>query len=162
MSPLYRVWLNKGLILMPLELLHLLQYKNIHVLNRYSIDFPDNKMIPEEAFEELVKFFWLSLKHQEEKLCFPKDNELDFIFGMHSEMKEIDDMWHTFLLFTKDYISFCQQYLGGFFHHSPNTEKEEEQMTPDDFELDFSRFLSYVYDNLGEKTLVKWFGVLIE
>ena len=146
---------------MSLELPLLLRYKNPHVLYRYNKDFPDNKMAPEEAFEELVKFFWLSLKHQEEKLSFPENNEFDFICVIHSEMKEIDDMWHTFLLFTKDYISFCQQYLGKFFHHSPNTDSEE-QITQHDFELDFSRFLSYVYDNLGEETLVKWFGVLIE
>ena len=65
---------------MSLELPLLLQYKNPHVLYRYNKDFPDNKMAPEEAFEELVKFFWLSLKHQEEKyatyhrfLSFPNE-----------------------------------------------------------------------------------------
>jgi len=32
---------------------------------------------------------------------------------------QVDDMWHTFLLFTRDYQSFCNDYLGRFVHHQP-------------------------------------------
>jgi len=138
----------------------LYEYKNIHVLERYAKDYPDNVLTPEKAFKELMNFFWLSLKHEADKLNYPQNNELDFICGIHSEMKEVDDMWHTFLLFTKDYISFCKTYLGRYFHHSPNTGKE--QLTENEFRLDFTRFLSYVYDNLGEESLKTWFGELIE
>jgi hypothetical protein len=145
---------------MPQDLSHLLQYQHIPVLERYSKDFPNNRMAAESAFEELLKFIWLSLKHQEDKLQRPGDEDLDCIFGIHLEMKEIDDMWHTFLLFTKEYHSFCQQYLGQFFHHTPTTQAESEQRLQNDFEVDFSRFLSYVYDNLGEHTVVKWFESL--
>ena len=132
------------------------------MLYRYSKNYPNNKFAPEEAFKELMKFFWLSLKHQDDKSSFPGNRELDFICGIHSEMKEIDDMWHTFLLFTKDYISFCKEYLGRFFHHSPTSEIEKAQITKIDFEVDFNRYVSYVYDNLGEENLLKWFGILIE
>lgn len=31
----------------------------------------------------------------------------------------IDQMWHTFLLFTKDYRAFCEEYLGKFINHEP-------------------------------------------
>jgi len=31
----------------------------------------------------------------------------------------IDAMWHTFLLFTKDYRQFCDAYLGRFIEHEP-------------------------------------------
>jgi len=139
----------------------ILSYQNIEVLNRYSKDYPNNKLAPQEAFEELMKFFWLFQKHQEDKLKFPDKKELDFICGIHTEMKEIDDMWHTFLLFTKDYISFCKQYLGRFFHHSPTTDKEKAERSTNDFEIDFVRFLSYAYDNLGEEIVRKWFGELL-
>lgn len=73
-------------------------------------------------------------------------------------MSDIDNMWHIFLLFTLDYQNFCKDYLRGiFFHHIPATSKIE--MSKDEYELDLSRFLSYVYDNLGEETLTKWFDV---
>ena len=31
----------------------------------------------------------------------------------------IDSVWHTFLLFTRDYADFCRDYLGRFIHHEP-------------------------------------------
>ncbi len=142
------------------DLPNLLQYKNINVLKRYSVDYPDNLLPAEQAFAELMKFFWLSLKHAQDKRSFPLNSELDFICGIHTEMKEIDDMWHTFLLFTRDYQDFCQQYFGKFFHHLPTP--EDERLTAQEFELDFTRYLSYVYDHLGEQNVIQWFGALME
>jgi hypothetical protein len=34
--------------------------------------------------------------------------------------REVDAMWHTFILFTKDYLVFCRNYLGTFVHHVPH------------------------------------------
>ncbi|HAT1994831.1 TPA: hypothetical protein ACT9MM_001425 [Legionella pneumophila] len=141
---------------------HLLSYRNKNVLERYTMDYPNNCLTSEEAFQELMKFFWLSLKHKAEKLCAPTNTELDFICGIHSEMKEIDDMWHTFLLFTKDYAAFCKNYLDIFFHHSPTTNEQKLEVNKQDFANDFSKFLSFTYDYLGEETVQKWFGVLAE
>jgi len=31
----------------------------------------------------------------------------------------IDQMWHTFLLFTRDYRMFCEDNLGRFINHEP-------------------------------------------
>lgn len=31
---------------------------------------------------------------------------------------EIDEVWHTWILFTKDYHTFCDK-LGGYIHHKP-------------------------------------------
>lgn len=39
--------------------------------------------------------------------------------GMKVTSEPIDQMWHTFLLFTRDYASFCTTYLGRFLHHEP-------------------------------------------
>lgn len=33
----------------------------------------------------------------------------------------VDDAWHTFLLFTRDYAAFCEA-MGGFVHHVPDTD----------------------------------------
>lgn len=30
-----------------------------------------------------------------------------------------DDLWHEFILYTKQYAEFCQQAFGEFFHHTP-------------------------------------------
>lgn len=31
----------------------------------------------------------------------------------------IDEAWHNFILFTKDYADFCRKYFGKFIHHFP-------------------------------------------
>lgn len=32
----------------------------------------------------------------------------------------VDDVWHEFILHTRDYEAFCKEYLGFFLHHVPN------------------------------------------
>lgn len=39
--------------------------------------------------------------------------------GIKISSAEIDDMWHTFLLFTAPYRDFCHSYLGRFVDHEP-------------------------------------------
>jgi len=31
----------------------------------------------------------------------------------------VDDLWHEFILYTRNYQQFCQQAFGRFFHHTP-------------------------------------------
>lgn len=143
------------MLLLP-ELNHLLQYKNPRIIARYQKDHPNNKLSAEEALTEILKYFWVSQKHKLDCQANPNNEELKFTCAIHAEMHEIDDMWHTFLLFTHDYHDFCMQYFGKFIHHDPNT----ETAPPDEkkFETDFERYLSYIYDNLGEETVCKWFA----
>ena len=89
------------------------------------------------------------------KKIYPEKNELNFICSIYPEMNEIDDMWHTFLLFTKDYMSFCIDYFDEYIHHIPNT--EEESMKEDQFKDNLTRYLSFIYDTLGEETVINWF-----
>ena len=39
--------------------------------------------------------------------------------GMHSE--EVDEVWHSFILFTREYSEFCTRACGQMIHHRPNT-----------------------------------------
>jgi len=34
----------------------------------------------------------------------------------------VDEVWHTFILFTKEYADFCNQVMGKYIHHEPNTD----------------------------------------
>lgn len=45
------------------------------------------------------------------------------IYGAPIGMRgEVDELWHTFLMFTQDYQRFCTEVAGGFIHHAPNDE----------------------------------------
>ena len=137
-----------------LNTIKLLDYRNDNVIARYQQDFPQAKMSANDAFRELMKYIWLCKKHKAERHQRPDDVSLHFYCSMHDEMKEIDNMWHTFLLFTLDYHAFCNDYLDGvFFHHVPLS----EALPRDEYELDLTRYLSYIYDNLGEETVLTWF-----
>ena len=37
--------------------------------------------------------------------------------------KKIDKVWHQFILFTREYHKFSQDFFGSYIHHSPNTSK---------------------------------------
>lgn len=38
---------------------------------------------------------------------------------------EIDEMWHDFLLCSRDYRDFCMEHLGAFIDHEPLTMDKE-------------------------------------
>lgn len=50
-----------------------------------------------------------SIKKEKEILCV----------GMPSKI--VDEAWHEFILFTKDYAEFCKKALGKFLHHTPSS-----------------------------------------
>ena len=35
----------------------------------------------------------------------------------------VDEVWHEFILHTRDYEAFCEKYLGFFLHHIPNDDE---------------------------------------
>lgn len=135
---------------------HVLSYTHPNLLKRYTTTYPNNILPAEIVFKELLKYLWLCERHRQDQISFPDDHELKFVCNIYPEISEIDDMWHTFLLFTKDYRDFCQQYLGAFIDHCPNI--SNEPISTEIFELDLSRYLSYVYEKLGEETLKIWFA----
>lgn len=59
----------------------------------------------DRAALELVKFL---------RLCAESDLPL-------APSEIIDDLWHEFILHTRDYAEFCATVLGTFVHHVPST-----------------------------------------
>lgn len=91
-----------------------LDYPLPHVVARYKKDY---KVSDEDAKiheTELKKFLILAAENYPDKKT-----------EMYS--KKVDDFWHTFLLFTKDYEKYCKEVLGQFVHHVPKTEEEKSK-----------------------------------
>lgn len=143
---------------MPSYFDEVVNYKNANVIARYQRDFEKSYIESEAIFQELMKYIWLCVKHNEERIQCPNNPALQFDCAIHEEMLDIDNMWHTFLLFTQDYYAFCNHYLQGkFFHHEPNLQKEI--IFPEKYENELNNYLSYICDHLGEKTLLNWFNI---
>lgn len=139
------------------SLSQLLEYKNQAVINRYKKEFPQNANRADILFSDLMRFFWLSKKHSNEKIAYPDRIDLDFTFIMDDDMKEIDHMWHVFLLYTQEYMIFCQKYFGEYLHHLPDVVQTTPTLVTN-FTTNLEKFLSYVFDNLGESVVRRWFA----
>ena len=80
-----------------------LSYTNARLLDRYQRDFGLSAEIARLRFEGLKQFLYV---------CAVTP-------GYKVTSDSIDSMWHTFLLFTKDYSAFCETYFGRFINHDP-------------------------------------------
>lgn len=142
------------------DLRELLEYKNPAVLKLYVQNYPNNKLSAEEAFTEVLKYLWLSKKHvlesteNEDNIAFPGQ-----VF-MPRSMREIDEMWHEFILFTEDYMNFCNKFFGEYMHHLPNI-FDNAPRPRDVVEREIEKLIPYIWDNLGEDTVRIWFDSYI-
>ena len=140
-------------------------YQNDALINRFLETWTLSWEEGKDIFEETKKWLWLHAYIQE---CADKKIQL----AISQSTKLIDEMWHTFILFTRDYQNFCEQYFGYYIHHYP-TAKSEYDKTIAEYErspetvIEKNRQLfevqySLIYDVLGEETLVKWYSEYTE
>jgi hypothetical protein len=135
----------------------LLEYKNPAVLKLYKQNHPNNRWTEEEAFEQMLKYLWLSAKHVlEAKEKAGTENFPNQVFITKS-MRELDHMWHEFILFTEDYTNFCNKYFGQYMHHLPSV-FDDVPVPREIMEHEIEMFLPFIYGNLGEETLRFWFA----
>ncbi len=139
------------------ELHDLLQYKNPAVLKLYIQNYPDNKLSADIAFTEMLKYLWLAQKHSYDIKKHTHPHTLPPRCVMLRSMREIDEMWHEFILFTKDYTQFCRDYFGEYLHHLPNIFDNMPVSIEDEMD-EITKLLPYIYDNLGEETMHIWFA----
>lgn len=140
-----------------IPLSEVLNYDNQLVIRRFKAVFPEKAEQADDLWVNMLKYLWLCKKHESDAKAFPHDPNLQFTCVMHQEMRDMDEMWHAFILITKDYADFCYRYFGEFLHHVPNV-REEIPQTAEEFEAELHLYLSYVYDNLGADTVRSWFA----
>lgn len=128
-----------------------LQYRNDEVVHKFLERFDMTFEEAAELFEETKKWLWLESPGAGKRLV------------VTHEMSILDEMWHTFILFTPDYADYCNNYLGRFVHHVPTTKTEKDAYAADPdaararmHELMRDEF-HHIADQLGPETLFKWF-----
>lgn len=135
----------------------ILSYTHDRVIQRYNNCFPKAKLKGEAAFSELMKFIYLCTQHAEDIKKNPHNPQLRFVCAIHTEMLEIDEIWHLFLVFTRDYAAFCNEYLNGhFFHHEPTD--VSKPINIENYETELRYYLTYIEQKLGKETLALWFN----
>lgn len=84
----------------------------------YSYNFPE--LLKQRYMKERCK---IEEEYEKVQLAL-KDWFSIFAFCTRKEFydfpsKEVDELWHMFILFTADYREFCNKYLGQFLDHVP-------------------------------------------
>lgn len=97
---------NKGI-----DIQKVMDYQMPHIIARYRKDY--------KTSEENAKVHEIELKRY---LILAGDSDAGDSIGMMST--EVDNLWHTFLLFTKEYQAFCNDMFGKFIHHCPKIDEE--------------------------------------
>jgi hypothetical protein len=87
----------------PKQTSEVLGYQHDGLIQRYMMDYGVSADHANRCFRALKEFM---------VVCAVKP-------GYKVTSDPIDRMWHTFLLFTKDYKEFCEDNLGVFINHEP-------------------------------------------
>ncbi len=135
----------------------ILNYKNPAVVRRFQKDHPEKAERAEFIFSDLMRFFWGTKKHLLDRQLDPANENFDFFFIMDDDMREIDQMWHVFLLYTRDYADYCERFFGEYLHHQPDLVPYFEEKGFK-FETNLEKFLDYNYDLFGEDVIRRWFS----
>ncbi|HLJ31969.1 MAG TPA: hypothetical protein VKU36_06020 [Candidatus Babeliales bacterium] len=130
------------------------QIGNIDAIMNYSMpdviarcqkdhNYTDEDMVILE--QELKKYLALSL--------VTKKGDLGT--GMYST--DVDNLWHSFILFTKEYADFCDKYIGFFIHHAPETETVRSPERQEESRKDFQAFVKNYEETFGQEIHSIWF-----
>jgi hypothetical protein len=64
--------------------------------------------------------------------------------GLGMISKDVDEVWHTFILFTRDYADCCKEVFGSYLHHQPGVPSQPLGQEPR------RRFLEAYHSTFGE------------
>jgi hypothetical protein len=88
-----------------------LSYDNPDIVAKFCDEYLIDLEIGKEYFIEVKKFLYL---------CANTSDRL-------APSSELDKIWHTFILFTREYRQYCQQFLGKFIDHVPEVKKDNSE-----------------------------------
>lgn len=123
----------------------ILAYRNEKIPQHFTHENP-SVLIEQsrQLFNDLLAWMWLSqyrkARSQQTRLFGP--------------LLLLDRMWHCFILHTRDYHRFSEQFFGGYFHHDVEILGKEYLLLPEEL----AAFLEDCFDQLGEEWINRHFG----
>ncbi len=135
------------------QLQTVLKYRNRFVIDQFSKNFGLTKSQSEVVFKDMLRFLWLrnkSVSHGRNRHPILKRLPR---FAMLNEWLIIDEMWHTFILFSADYRAFCLKYFGVHLDHLPSVGRDESG--PESVDMDL--YIDLIYDEFGPAVANRWF-----
>jgi hypothetical protein len=131
-----------------------LQYENGDVIDGFLKSFNVTKEEAQNIFKETLKWLW-----------YCKQKESQGSRTIDSSLLMLDEMWHTFILYSVDYFKFCRKHFSGYIHHQPTTEseiKKFKKMSATERKEQKRKQFECVYELLGKDTFIQWYHVFPE
>lgn len=135
----------------------LMNYENESLLIKFRKNWSVTEEEAKDIFRETKKFLYLC--------AYGQTNCINI--EVHSSLQIIDEMWHSFILFTDDYHSFCENNFGAYLHHFPftrNSLKEKIKyisLKNSSFQKEktavFRSQIELIEKLFGSETVVKWY-----
>jgi hypothetical protein len=138
-------------------------YRNDRVIGSFMNKFDVSRQEAESIFIETLRWLWYISSTKPSK-------ENPEAHGIDEEIFIIDEMWHTFILVTRDYAKFCNDMFGRFIHHDPGSAGSEaygadyslgdapdrEEIIQKTIVRKRAKYLD-IYQRLGEDVFVTWY-----
>lgn len=131
-----------------------LEYDNPELIQKFLDRYSVTREEALDIFDETKKWLWFAA------------NAKDCDLSINDSMYMIDEMWHLFITFTKDYADYCDKNFGKFIHHFPVTQQERDaaakkfRKDPDAYKKEriekFRAQFKEICKVLGKRTLYKW------
>ena len=114
---------------MKVTLKEILKYRHPGVEQRFCKFFNKTPQQAKETFEDLMRFFWASEKHEQDKISHPENKDLDFTFimdekGNHTQdysdelnklLGYIKNLDYMFSMDSEKFVGWpCFEKLGGY------------------------------------------------
>ena len=126
-----------------------LRYNNERVVAHFCAHHPDYDLLEAQIlFQDLMGWLWVSgIRTQKDKKTW--------LFG---PLLILDEMWHFFILHTRDYYDFGQTYYGRYLHHDVEPVGKEHRVSEEEVVDMLSDCLNY----LGEDWVKRRFSEALE
>lgn len=126
----------------------LLSYENDQVIKQYCKDYPAiSKKTAQQSFQDLLGWLWIYAYRSQK-------NIKTHLFG---PLLKLDNLWHVFILHTREYSKFCETYFFNYIHHEFEPIGNEHELSSDEL----SDLLSDCYEYLGESWVLRNFAEIL-
>ena len=128
-----------------------LKYSNMDVMARFLADYKVDEKTAKLVFKDMIRFLWL--------------DSIGRGAIMYQQMQIVDEMWHTFVLFSEEYESFCKKYFKKMIYHVPEIpvlppkgkSKKVFEERESEGQSEIHNFIDLVYVALGPTVANRWF-----
>lgn len=134
-------------------------YKSDDVVQGFRRNYAVDTRTARRLFDDVKRWLWLF------SIAPPRLRKTGFLID--TRLKILDEMWHNFILFTREYRAYCRALRVPYINHAPTTNRmrrvaaRKRAADPEAwqraYERDQRRFYEFVFAHLGGATLRRWY-----